>query len=188
MRVSTKRILSMVVALVLLVGALMVYGSLIRPALDGIGVIRGEIAAKQDLLNNQEVAVSQARDLLGELQNSRRIEETVSLAIPIGENTTQAMSQIQAIVQNSNVTVQSLSLSPKPFLSNVRQSLVRRLGVLQFNLSVNGGYDNIKNFLESLETNVRVANLETLKLSRFSSPAFFNLYGLNVVFDMYYQE
>ena len=67
------------------------------------------------------------------------------------------------------------------------QPMAKRLGTLQFNLSLKGTYGSIKSFLQTLESNIRVSNLETFELKPISVGSDQDLYYLDLVVDSYYQ-
>src|SRR3989344_5350488 len=88
---------------------MIVYGGLIRPELKIVSEKRGEVVSKETLLNNQRTAVSEVQKLIAQFQSIARLQENVSLAIPVGEATTEALNQWQSIVKLSGVSVRSFS-------------------------------------------------------------------------------
>jgi len=188
MKTSTKRILSIGFAALCLVAAMIVYGGLIRPELKIVSEKRGEVVSKETLLNNQKTAVSEVQKLIAQFQSIARLQENVSLAIPVGEATTEALNQWQSIVKLSGVSVRSFSLKPIA-LQPSKQPLAKRLGILEMNTAVEGSYEAIKNFLRFLETNVRVANTRSFSVtSVIGAGALGERYSLSLTVEMYYQE
>jgi Tfp pilus assembly protein PilO len=185
MKTSTKRILSIGFAGLFFIGTLVVYASFLKPALDKVLEQRSVIVSKTMLFNNQRSAVSQVQKLVSQFQSIAKLQEAVSLAMPMSENTTDALNQIQAITRSAQVNLKSISIAAGSFEPS-RQPLVKRLGSLSVNATVEGGYENIKKFLAALETNVRVANIRTFSLALVPGPA--ELYSLNLTVDIYYQE
>ena len=184
MKTSTKRILSIGLAGLFFIGTLVVYASFIRPQMDQISEKRALSLSKETLFNNQKTAVSEVQKLIAKFQSIVKLEEAVSLALPIGENTTQVLNQIQAIVRMSQVGLRSLALKPEAFESS-REPLAKRLGVLIVNLAVDGTYENIKSFIRSLEINVRIANIKNMTVTPFIGT---ENYSLALSVEVYYQE
>lgn len=188
MKTSTKRILSIGFAALCLVAAAIVYGGLIRPELGIISEKRGEVVSKETLFNNQKTAVSEVQGLIAQFQSIARLQENVSLAVPIGESSTEALNQWQSIVKLSGVSVRSFSLKPISFQPS-KQPLAKRLGILEMNTTIEGSYEAVKNFLRFLETNVRVANVRSFSITPVvGAGALGERYSLVLAVEMYYQE
>jgi len=186
MKASTKRILSIGVAFVFVVGALLIYQNLIRPLGEEIDKKRAEADSKGDLFNKQSQAVKQARDLIDRSKNLGAIENTVSLAIPNKPETTNALSQIETIARLNNVILSGLdvkSIVPR----KTGAVLIKDLGVVEVSVNVSGAYGNIKAFIRSLETNVRVANVKEFNF-RSAANSNSGLYSMNLIVEFYYQN
>lgn len=185
MKTSTKRILSIGVSFLLVVGALLVYQNLIRPLGEEIDKKRAEASAKSDLFEKQSQAVKQAQDLIERSKSLGAIEETVSLAIPNKPEITNALSQVETIARLNNVILSNLDVKPV-VPRKTSAALIKDLGVIEVNASVSGAYGNLKAFLRSLETNVRVANVKEFNFR--SSAGTGGLYSMNLVVEFYYQN
>ncbi|KKU91675.1 MAG: hypothetical protein UY23_C0001G0281 [Candidatus Jorgensenbacteria bacterium GW2011_GWA1_48_11] len=186
MKTSTKRILSIGLAGLLLVGTLVVYVSFIKPEIDVIAQERSLAVSKANLFSDQKAAVQGVQKLIAQFQSITSIQQDVNLEMPIGANTTQALNQIQSVTRLNQVNLNSLSIKAESFLPS-RQPLAKRLGTLTVNMAVTGAYDNIKGFLRALETNVRVANTKTFTISPVSGLNQ-NNYSLTLSVEIYYQE
>ena len=105
MRASTKRILSIMISALLLIAVAVIYVELIKPAYSSIQNLRGEIQARNNLLEEQNHAVSQVQNLISQLQdqNIAKFQEQISLVLPTTESVPQALSQYQAIAQASGL-------------------------------------------------------------------------------------
>ncbi len=186
MKTSTKRILSIGSAGLLFIGILVVYTALIRPELSEVAQKRALLVSKQTLFTNQKNAVSQVQALIGRFQSLAKLQETVSLALPQQENVTQVLNQIQSIANLSKVELGTFSIRPLAFEA-AKQPLIRRLGSLEISLTLTGPYENLKQFLKSLETNVRVINVRELHLVPAPTPQIEN-FSLTLTVETFYQE
>lgn len=186
MKTSTKRILSIGLAAFLFVGILVVYASFIRPELGRVGEKRALVVAKENLFANESNAVGQVQNLIGQFQSIAALQETVSLALPQEENVTGVLNQIQSIANLSNASLSSFTIKPLAYEAT-REPLVKRLGSLELTLSVSGSYGNLKQFLRSLETNVRIINISNFQFVPVGDPLLDN-YNLNLVVETFYQE
>lgn len=181
MRASTKRILSIILAFIFFVATFVVYQNLIGPEGAVIQEKAGLVRAKESLFENQQRAVEKVQSLIGQFQNLRSVQESVSLAMPDSQETTRALSQLEAISRSSGANIISLDFEQLAALPS-DQSLIKKIGVLQINVGLTGSYSSLKNFVRLLETNVRVANVRELNFARLQ-----NDYGLNVITEVYYQ-
>lgn len=195
MRVSTKRILSIMLAILFFIGAFVVYLKLIKPEIDVINEKRGVALSKSNLLSNQSEIVNQVQTLIGQFQNVARLQETIALAVPSGDDAIDALRQIEAISRNANTHISSIDFK-RESAPSVQQSsrtkkaptfFTKRLSVLNVALSVEGtSYEDIKRFVSQLETSVRVANITDLRFSPASGRDTKDSLSLTV--EMYYQE
>jgi len=172
MKKSLQRTISLLGSLALLIGAMIIYSYLIRPEYQQVNELRGILMAKTNLLSEQQSIISQVEDLLSQYQSSARIQETVSLSLPTKEDASAIFGQLQALSQANAMSIEVFGLQNLPVTKS-------GLGVLQVSLKVAGSYENFKNFLRGIETNIRVMDLSNLKIEKSS---------YNIVLNTYYQE
>lgn len=190
MRASTKRIFSIFLSALLGILTVLVYIKMMQPAYSEIQKLRGEIQVKQNLLEQQENAVTQLTNLQNELQNQNvaQFQEAISLVLPLTENVPQALSQFETIAQTSGLNVQAIAFSYQPLKpSPSKIEMTKEIGILRFRLKLLGSYENIKDFVKTIETNVRLADIIELKLNR-SGQTGQNLYLSEITADCYYQS
>lgn len=170
MKASTKRALSLIVSAGLVLASLFMYATFIRPEYAAINNLRGELTSKAELLGQQKSSITQVQKLIAQYQGVVKLGESLSLALPEGEAVSSLMAQINAISQASGLTVQSVGVSYLPMKpSAVKLSLARGVGSLKLDLKLLGSYASLKNFLQSLETNIRIMDLKSLKIDPVQS-------------------
>lgn len=191
MKPSTKRVLSIGFALAFIIAALVVYGSFISPEMDTLSGIRSEVASKQNLYATQKNAVNQVQELIAKFQNNASLQRTVSLIIPDNPNVTDALNQTNVIAKNNQVQIFNLSVKPSE-LGTQSQALVKRVGVLSVSITAGGSYEGLKGFLQSLETNVRLANVQSFEFAPPQGSEIQQLgagnYTMKLSVDIYYQQ
>jgi Tfp pilus assembly protein PilO len=166
MKASSKRILSILLSAVFLLGTLVVYGNFIQPEINAASSLQSIVASKTNLLNSQKVAVSQVSQLISQFQNAAALQKTVTLAIPLSPDTTEILNQWQAIAQSAGVTLQSLNVQPVGASGPAATgTLVKKIGNVAITVSALGSYTALKQFLQDIETNVRVTNVNTFELN-----------------------
>lgn len=193
MKASSKRILSILFSAVFLLGTLVVYGNLIQPEITSAGSLQSLVASKSNLLNGQKTAVAQVSTLIGQFQNASQLQNTVALALPVGPDTTQILNQWQAIAQSAGVTLQALNVQPAPVPvkgSAASSTLVKAIGNVTISVSALGTYSAVKQFLEEMETNVRVTSVQTFEINAASGSggASAGVYSLQANVSAFYQN
>lgn len=189
MRVSTKRILSILVGFAFLMGAFSVYLGLIRGEMAEAENVRGLLASKEALFTDQERAVNQVKELLSEFKNFARLEETVSRAVPNGASTISALRQLEAVGRAAGATITGLDFSTPAASSRGAPgtaSVVKGLRTLEVKVRAEGSYENLKQFMRLLEASVRVANVT--RLNYLPGGIGGSRDALAVEIETYYQE
>ncbi len=192
MQSSTKRVLSIAFSAVLLIGTLVVYGNLIRPAMKTVSDQRSIVSSKERAFSEQTSAVLNVQEIINEFQNTGGFSEKVELAIPRGSAVTDALNQINAISISSNADIIEFGVKMEPFSQSEQDFVIRQLGTLSINMAVRGSYEDIKAFVESLETNARISNIKEMKFGPIagsaSTGATGGLYSLSLTVEVYFQE
>lgn len=190
MRPSSKRLVSMGLALIIFIAAFVFYSSFIKKEFTDIEQLRGEVAAKTQLLAEQQNAVSQVRSLLQQYEGVAQLQQTISLSLPQAEDLAMVVAQFNAIANNSGVSIDSINVAAAPIQSTASSSLVYSYGVSKFNLKVVGSYESFKSFIQSLETNVRVMDVKSIKLGATSiggQKTQQNIFNYDLTVEAYYQ-
>jgi len=180
----------MAFAAVFIVGAVIVYASFIRPALDEAEIARGEVASKGQVLELHQGAAEQVQSIITQFQNLGQVRQTVGLAIPDEPGVTDALNQFYAIARNEGVELKGFSLD-EGVGPPAREFLVQRLGILTVSMSVEGRYESVKGFLEGVETNIRVANVMEVGIapvSQDSTGSTDALFSMDLMVEVYYQR
>ncbi len=184
MRVSTKRILSIGLSLLFILGALTVYVNFIRDAMGEVETMRALVASKSNLLANQRQAVGQVKSLIAQFQNVGRLQETVSLAMPNGEQAIRALRQIEAVARTSGVVLATVDFKTATLPKVKEGAFVSRLGVIEMRIRADGAYAGLKQFVRLLETGVRVSNMKEFNYTASARGSD----SLNLVVETYYQQ
>ncbi len=191
MKQSSKRLISIVLALLFVIGALVVLFDLIEPAYQDAMTTKGNLEAAQQFLATETQAVTQAESIITSYRNDTATLETVDLALPTGPDIAGALAQFYGLAANSGLTVQGISIS-KPILQAVSQpagsstNILKPVGTISFQLAAIGSYEDLQAFLAGIETNVRMFDLKALSIS--SGGATKDLYNYSMTVVTYYQS
>lgn len=184
MKASTKRIGSLLVSLILILSALFIFIRLVKPQYEAAQKLSAELSVKTKIYNDESQAIAQVQNLILQSKNASR--EILSLALPSKEKVADIMNQLQAITQGSDMSMQSFSLDYLPVRSDKSQSsFIKNIGTLRLRVGLIGSYEALKKTVESLETNVRVMDVQLIKSGSVGKSPNLFLYDLTV--DTYYQ-
>ena len=186
MKASIKRFLSILLAILMFVASLFVYSTLIRPAYSEIKSLRAEIAGRLELISKNEVSIQQVKKLLTEYQDIAKVQETISLILPLEQNTSQGVNQIDGLSKLNKLTIDFLSIQQLAIKPSTQPGLVKGLGVLRYNFRLTGTYESLKSFIQAVETNISLMDLVSLKIEPATKSAKDN-FSYTVNMDTYYQ-
>lgn len=189
MKTSTKRALSILFSVFFLICAVIVFTNLIKPELEEIGRLRGEVMSKNQNYLVQKNAITQVAEIISQLKSANDLQKTLSFAMPVKANVTEILNQWYAISRNSEASVRALDIKVGSLVSKPPHPLLKGRGTISVSLDVVGTYEALKQFLNSLETNSRVVNVVSFDLSpvmgMVSSSG--TLYSLKMEVETYYQ-
>ena len=197
MKQTTKRFLSVILGLILLILSFVVYIDFIVPAYASAQSLKAQILSLDNFLTAEKDAVSKVQNLISAYKSEEDLQRAVSLALPQNEDVVGAVAQVSGLIQISGVSLESLSTlsvtsgGQKPAKTPLdKSSFVTPIGtsVIQFKLV--GPYDNLKIFLSRLETNMRIFDIKTLVLQPTATAAGRNaqpVYSYDVSVGTYYQ-
>ena len=211
MKQETKRLSSIIIAALIIAGALVVYFEFIVPAYTDLQTVKGQEESETALYTNETQIVSQVKSLLSTYQNDASSSQSVEMALPVGPDVSGALAQIYGIAANTGVTVQGTGISVQAVQAVTPQSTVtdatgsqiataaaagsimKPTGIVSFHVAGSGSYESLKNFLQGLETNIRIFDVTAVSLqpaeiaatkTQAANPDMFN-YTVTVV--TYYQ-
>ncbi len=179
MKQSTKRLASVVLGLLFIVGALVIYFYFVRPANEEAQKIKSDLVGQELFLESQKSAVSQVENLINSYKQAEgkgEFQDVISMALPLSADYAGALAQLAGIVQNNGLSLKSLSFGTpgskgqpiprkKTGTASSPGDLVKPLNTLRITVNFDGSYENFKKFLRNLETNIRIFDVETLGFS-----------------------
>ena len=197
MKPSTKRLASFAAAFVMIIGSLVVFFDLVQPAYQQSQDLKGQILTKQNSLANQKSAALQIQNLLQQYHGEQSPQSAVSAALPLTNDQSELVHEIQALATANQLSVQSLAVSQpgaKPSVAAGARSvsaspsaLVKPVGVLSAQIRVVGAYGAFKNFLANLETNIRLTDVQALVIAPVGKSNQ-DFYTFDLTASTYYQS
>lgn len=184
MNQSTKRLIFIFSAFILLTGALVVVFQFIFPAYQKIQKSRGKLSAEVNLLIEQKNAFQQVQKLSREYKGMKNLENSLSIILPLKPNLAEYLNQYAGLAKATGVNIQSLAQN-KLGIKMSEKTLAKGLGRIRFKIKILGFYNNLKKFTEAVETNVHLSDVQSFKIEPVTAKG--KLYLLNLEVDNYYQ-
>jgi len=200
MKQTTKKLVSMLVALAFLIAAFVFYFDFVSPAYSDMQTLKGKEVGEQDLLSQESKTIQQVQKLITSYQNESQAQNAVALSLPSGQDISGALTQIYGIAAANNISLQNMSISLSSVLPNVGSStitantlspsLMKPLGSVSFMMAASGSYEDFKAFLSEIETNVRIFDIKNLSVQPASQSGSNNTqdaFSYNLTITAYYQ-
>jgi len=185
---STRRFTSLVASLGLLIATIIVYSLLVSPTYKEINQLRGEMLSRMNVLEEQREIIAKVKELLIQYQSVAQVRDTISLILPTDEDYSTLINQINGLGKAANMRVEAISLSTTPVQQSVSagtRAAAPRVSELRFTVQASGTYQSLKTFLQVLETNMRIMDLNSLGINPGTGTGQNYLY--NIVATTYYQ-
>ncbi len=213
MKQTTKRFLSVILALAFLLSSLLMYWNLIQPAYTEAQQTKAQKNSLQVFFDSEKKVVEQVQVLINSYEGQGEVQRAVSQVLPVGKDVAGALAQVYGLAQNNSLIVKSLSMSVAPALQKKKKgaidseisqlsgfatSLQKGVGTISFDVQLGGSYENMKNFLSAVETNIRIldvgqievqpaATASTGKSAGANAPSS-DMFGYHFAIKTYYQS
>lgn len=195
MKQSTKRLFSSFLALIFLILAFVVFFEFVEPAYTAALQAKGEELAREAFINNQQDSIKKVKNLIADYGEKGGAQEVLSNALPLTPDVAGAIAQINGIAAANGLITQSFSISVAADrnVSNISDSgskaakLVNPTGVITIQFRLTGTYEDFKNFVKELETNVRILDVRNLSFQG-AAKANQNMYNFDLIVVTYYQN
>ena len=202
----------MILGVAFLLSSLLMYLELIQPAYSESQQIKAQKNSLQIFFNGEKKVVEQVQKLASSYEGQGKVQQAVSEVLPTKRDIAGAIAQIYGLAQNNGLTIKSLGMSVTAAprrknaavdsgasqLSDFATSLQKGVGAISFDMQSGGSYENLKDFLSAIETNVRIfdvgqisvqpveAAVSASKAGKASVPQ--DLLNYSFTFRTYYQS
>lgn len=134
---------------------------LILPSIDKTKSLISAIREREIILRQQKEIISRIEKIGKEIEENKENVNKLDLLLPKKRTVPDLIASIEAIAGNSGVVLEELSFSETSTLGEEFEKLVA-------NLTLNGSYETFLKFLDSLEKNIRIADLIDFSVARKS--------------------
>lgn len=186
----------MSLALLLTVAAFAIYFSFIRPAYEDTQKIRSEEFSRQTFTDRQSAVINQVKKLISSYQGQGELQDAVSLSLPLRPDEPGALNQLNGLLENNRLFPQSFGISVlgsqggtvRRTQGTSTQSFAKPLSTMLFKIRFVGTYEDIKNFLVNLETNIRIFDVRDLSVSPITTKGSPTAYNVDLTVATYSQS
>jgi hypothetical protein len=183
MKQTTKRLSSTIIALLFIIAVFVIFFDLIEPEYATVQSLRGQEESEQVLLATEQNLVKQVQGIISTYQSQSSQVQEVGLAMPVGQDSSEAVAQVYGIAANSGLTIQNVAISAQSSAASASPSagtsgagvvgqigtIVRPKGSLSLQITAVGNYVSLKTFLGGLETNIRVFDVTGIGINPVAS-------------------
>lgn len=191
MRPSVQRLLSFLISFILLIAAVLVYGTLIVPSYAGIEQLRNVVAQKEQERKAQEQAVLKLKELLTRFQTLSSARESLALTLPNDPDIPQIVNTLNGLALVNSIDLKNIDTQLLSLQTLSGPSYVKNVGAVRTRFSITGTYENFIKFISQIERNVRIMDVTTLGLSAVggaSGALRSNELNFNITLQAYYQD
>ncbi len=186
MKYSTKRMLAILGGIIFFLVGVFIFQNYVTPLKSDIKRLRGEILKKEEFYQTQYQAKNQLENLLNQIQNLKDFKENLDKILPSNEpKIIEVLKTVQNLVELNNLTLNNFNFKEKGYQNIKTQfSFIKKLVAVEMTLDLAGDYNDIKNFLNDLENNLRIMNINNLVFKNINN----NNYNLGLTVVFYYQK
>lgn len=172
------------------IAAAVVLNYFVGPTYQKIKSLRLDLAKQSSILAEYQKAADIIKDLSSRYGDADRdtdgLSETISFIVPPQENLPSAVNQIVGLASFNSLEIRSLLVEKTAITASAGPGVMSGLGKIRFSFDTSGSYTNFKKFLENLETNLNIMDLENLTLATRASKSS-EIFNYTVVVSTYYQ-
>lgn len=197
MKHATQRLISFAAAMILIVAALFIFFNLVEPAYQEAQILKAEKYSKDNFYANQQTIVKQVQATVAAYQGAGDPRARASLALPAVKDEADIVNQVNVLASRYQIAVQNISLSTPGAKSTqgkaqvtrgaATSTLVKPIGVLNLQIRAAGSYFNMKSFLQSLESNIRIMDIGSVAVTPVGKPNQ-DYYTFDIAVSSYYQN
>ncbi len=169
MRASTQRIYVFLLSLFCFVASFVVYALLLKPAYADLNMLRGILSSKTEALDVHGQIALKVKDLIANYKGVQNLQENISLALPKEQSLATLYNQFYALASDTNLNLKSLSAGAGTLRATSEDRSTSqtpaKVGTVQVTLTLAGTYEAFRNFLEKLETNIRILDVASFTVA-----------------------
>lgn len=158
---KSKPNLKIYLELILSLGAIILFAIFaIKPTILTIIDLNNEIKSKKNIVSKLKQKVIDLKTISNILQEESQALQLVDKAVPSNADIEQLVGQIERMAITDSVEIKNFSSSDVPLKGNLDKK--EKLDELSVNFSLTGSYQNLFQFLKSIENLIRPVKIDSL--------------------------
>ncbi len=190
MKYTTRRNISLLISLALMVAALVVFFSLDWPTISNISESSKKLSQVKAKYDEQFQSVQVAKSIINQYKSLSGVSQTISLSVPRGPEIQNVVAQLDNLASQSGLEVQSINFDMPTLSALVAErgdQLAKKNRILNISLSLNGSYESFKTWLSSVESNIRLMDVENISFASLGGATGVGRFNFKVSLSAYYQ-
>ena len=184
MNPALRRLIGVMTSLVFFLASIAVFSFFIVPASRELQDIRGERSALAELLERETSKIEAVSALFEQYGGVSDLQKTLGMALPTEEEIPDIINQLQGTAKVAGVSMNSLNINLPAIKAGSKEDVIKSFGVVQITFAIEGKYDQIKSYLDAIETNVRVMDVQKFGVQGGTEK---ETLDYNIVVNAYYQ-
>lgn len=184
----------MLLAFVMMLAAIIIYTNFTVSAYTSLDERRAELNSLDELYSRKEKAITDVQNVLKDYDSDQKLkglQEVISSSLPNDPQQSEILNQIRAIAGVNQLALTDLSLnvsSVQGIASKATSTqLIKPVAAISVQFKVIGFYADIKNFISSLENNLRVMDIRSISIDPLGKPDQ-DYYRADLTVITYYQS
>lgn len=184
----------MLVAFVMVFAAIVIYSNLTVPAYTALDERRAELNSLDQLYARKEKAINDVQSVLKDYDSDQKLkglQDVISSSLPNDLQQSEILNQIRAIAGVNQLSLTDMSLNVSSVQNVAARAtttqLIKPVAAISVQFKVIGFYSDIKNFISSLENNLRIMDIRSITIDPLGKPDQ-DYYRADLTVITYYQS
>ena len=157
------------------------------PVFKEVSSLRGEIKDYNKLVAEKEELIAKVEQLKSVYEDKQTDIKKVYYALPRTEEVPEIIVQLEALTSENGLILEAIDIQEIEKQGS-KQEDKTGVNVLRISLALSGSYSSFKNFLEALEYNIRIMDIQRIEFSFKKGGEETNSFlEFNVDLEVYYQ-
>jgi Tfp pilus assembly protein PilO len=165
MNASTQKLLVSFGSMLLIAGSLGVFAGLIMPQISAIKELQGKKQATSALLADYEEAIQETNRIIAKYQSVDNLDTVFNEVIPETPDVPSFLNQVYGLAKLNEVSVDLIDFQEMPLQVAEEKSLIRPYGSVTANVKCASNYEEMKEFIKTIETNTRLMNIKSITIN-----------------------
>ena len=143
----------------------------VKPAFSSVSNLRGEVALRKDEAEKEKQVLEKIKSLSGAVDSRQSEVKRLEEAIPNSESKPELIAIMENLASQNGLGLIAISAEPLPDDPKSRKERVENilqgalLKTLKLDLKLTGNYEAFKSWLDAVENNLRIFDIQNISFS-----------------------